>query len=266
MCWGKFQLYLKTFLNVLGWFQKILNFRVSFSAHDQNVGKESKQSTGSSSSGPLSSPRTPTVPQSVVGSALRCSRKYDVFVCHSSVDSDSDEAARLVSFLEAPPRSFRCFLQDRDECPGGATSTELCQAVQDSHLWALLITPNFLEDAWCHYMMHQALAEGAMSSRIIPLVLNLSYSQYPRELKFCSYIDLSGNLDQGYTRLSDTVHLCEWITFTCFDSQVCKIHTLCKRLCLICFSTDSFLYIRYIQGLMLSSFIPVCATPTVPMV
>ncbi|XP_056905795.1 toll/interleukin-1 receptor domain-containing adapter protein [Takifugu flavidus] len=193
--------------NMYGWFQKILNFRVSFSAHDQHVGKEAKQSSGSSSFCPLSSSWTPTVPQAVVGSALSCARKYDVFVCHSSVDSDSEEAARLVSFLEAPPRSFRCFLQERDECPGAAISTELCQAVQDSHIWVLLITPNFLKDAWCHYIMHQALAEGAMFNRIIPLVLNLSDSQYPQELKFFCYIDLSDNLDRGYSRLSNTVHL-----------------------------------------------------------
>lgn len=88
-------------------------------------------------------------------------------------------------------------------------STELCQAVQDSHLWALLITPNFLQDDWCHYMMHQALAEGTMSSRIIPLVLNLSRAQYPQELKFFYCIDLSGNTDQGYRRIGDTVLLCE---------------------------------------------------------
>lgn len=147
--------------------------------------------------------------QPVLGSTLRWDKKYDVFVCHSSVDSDSEEAARLVSFLEASPLSLRCFLQDRDECPGGVKSTELCQAVQDSHLWALLITPNFLEDDWCHYMMHQALAEGATSNRIIPLVRNLTRCQYPPELQFLSWIDLSNNPDWGYMRLTDTVRLCE---------------------------------------------------------
>lgn len=148
--------------------------------------------------------------QAVLGSRLRFSRKYDVFVCHSSVACDCEEAARLVSFLEASPRSFRCFLQHRDDCPGGATSSELCQAVQDSHLWALLITPDFLQDDWCHYLMHQALAEGAMSNRIIPLVLNLSRPQYPQELKFVSCIDLSNNPDRGYTRISDSVLQCEY--------------------------------------------------------
>lgn len=192
----------------LGWFQKILTFRTQ----DKHEGKESKKSSASSSFCPLLSSSTPNVQtqsQSVLGSKLRWSKKYDVLVCHSSVDGDSEEAAQLVSFLEASPRSLRCFLQHRDQCPGGATSTELCQAVQDSHLWVLLITPNFLQDDWCHYMMHQALAEGTMSSRIIPLVLNLSHSQYPQELKFFCCIDLSGNPDRGYRRISDTVLLCE---------------------------------------------------------
>lgn len=187
---------------------------MNFRAQDKHEGKELKKSSASSSSS--LSPRTPslcTQSQCVLGSKLRWSKKYDVFVCHSSVDSDSEEAAQLVSFLEAPPRSLRCFLQDRDESPGGAMSTELCQAVQDSHLWALLITPNFLQDDWCHYMMHQALAEGTMSSRIIPLVLNLSRSQYPQELKFFYCIDLSGNTDRGYRRISDTVllYLKDWV-------------------------------------------------------
>lgn len=196
-----FILFIYLFLfNILGWFQKVLNIR----AQDKHKGKESKKSSASSSL----SPRTPS-PQSVLGSKLRWSKKYDVFVCHSSVDSDSEEAARLVSFLEASPRGLRCFLQHRDACPGGATSTQLCQAVQDSHFWALLLSPSFLEDDWCHYMMHQALAEGMMSSRIIPLLLNLSRSQYPQELKFFCCIDLSGDPDQGYRRIGDTVLLCE---------------------------------------------------------
>ncbi|KAM3616797.1 uncharacterized protein V6R79_023644 [Siganus canaliculatus] len=143
--------------------------------------------------------------QSALCSPLRWSRKYDVFVCHSCMDSDNEEAGHLVSFLEASPYSLRCFLRQRDDCPGSAISTELCQAVQDSHIWALLITPNFLQDEWCKYMMHQVLAEGPMSNRIIPLIQNLSHSQYPQELKFFFYINLSHNPERAYTLLSKTV-------------------------------------------------------------
>lgn len=195
--------------NILGLFQKIFNFRT----RDKHEGKESgKSSSASSSLRPSLSPRTPgphAQSASLLGSELRWSKKYDVFVCHSPADGDSEEAAQLASYLEARPRGLRCFLPHRDQCPGGATSTQLCQAVQDSHLWALLITPSFLLDDWCHYMMHQALAEGPMSSRIIPLLLNLAHSQYPQELRFFCFIDLSGNPDRGYRRVSDTVLLCE---------------------------------------------------------
>lgn len=130
-------------------------------------------------------------------------------MCHSSADSDTEEAKRLVSFLEASPRSLRCFLWHRDVCLGGAVFTEFCQAVQDSHLQALLITPNFLQDDWCKYMMHQTLAEGPMSNRLIPLVQNLSHSQYPQELKFCFYINLNSNTDRGYIQINKTVLQCE---------------------------------------------------------
>ncbi|XP_041796600.1 toll/interleukin-1 receptor domain-containing adapter protein-like [Chelmon rostratus] len=201
-----------------GWFQKLFKSKISSSGQSGQEAKVTKSSVSpvnsvspssalfcsSSSSSPGTTPSKPLQSQSALSSALRWSRKYDVFVCHSSVDSDSEEAGRLVSFLEAPPRSLRCFLRQRDDCPGSAISTELCQAVQNSHLWALLITPNFLQDDWCSYMMHQVLAEGPMSNRIIPLVLNLSRSQYPQELKFFFYIDLT-NLDRGYTVLNKTV-------------------------------------------------------------
>lgn len=160
----------------------------------------------SSASSSVTTPSQSLRSQAALSSALRWSRKYDVFVCHSSTDSDSEEAGRLVSFLEASPCSLRCFLQQRDDCPGAAVSTELCQAVQNSHTWALLVTPNFLEDDWCKYMMHQALAEGPMSNRIIPLAHNLSLSQYPKELKFLIFIDLNRNPGiRGYKILNETV-------------------------------------------------------------
>ncbi|XP_031146757.1 toll/interleukin-1 receptor domain-containing adapter protein [Sander lucioperca] len=202
-----------------GWIQKLLKSRASVSARCEQEAKKSVSSVGSVTTSPSStsscssssssslgtSPSKPQQPQSALMSLLRWSRKYDVLVCHSSVDSDIEEAVRLVSFLEASPCSLRCFLWQRDTCPGGAMSTELCQAVQNSHLRALLITPHFLQDDWCKYMMHQALAEGPMSNRIIPLVQNLSHSQYPQELRFYFYIDLSRNPDRGYALVNKTV-------------------------------------------------------------
>uniref|UniRef100_A0A8C2ZH72 TIR domain containing adaptor protein n=1 Tax=Cyclopterus lumpus TaxID=8103 RepID=A0A8C2ZH72_CYCLU len=182
--------------------QKLWKSKVSSSAQRE---QETKKSSPSSSS----TPPKPPQPQSATSSLLRWSRKYDVVVCHSSVHSDIQEAVRLVSFLEASPRSLRCFMMQRDACPGGAISTELCQAVQDSHLRALLITPDFLQDDWCTYMMHQVLAEGPMSNRIIPLVQNLSHSQYPQELRFYFYIDLDRNPDRGYNLVNTTVLKCE---------------------------------------------------------
>ncbi|XP_037630365.1 toll/interleukin-1 receptor domain-containing adapter protein [Sebastes umbrosus] len=203
-----------------GWIQKLLKSRVSSSAQCEQEAKVTKKSvssvssvspsstsscSSSSSSSLGTTPSKPLQPQSALSSLLRWSQKYDVFVCHSSVHSDIEEAVRLVSFLEASPRSLRCFLMQRDACPGGAISTELCQAVQNSHLKALLITPNFLQDDWCKYMMHQVLAEAPMSNRIIPLIQNLSHSQYPQELRFYFYIDLSRNPDQGYTLINKAV-------------------------------------------------------------
>uniref|UniRef100_A0A8C8EQ23 TIR domain-containing protein n=1 Tax=Oncorhynchus tshawytscha TaxID=74940 RepID=A0A8C8EQ23_ONCTS len=146
---------------------------------------------------------TPNPPPPFLSSMIRWSQTYDLCVCHSPVDIE--EAIRLATYLEKPACGLRCFLRQRDASVGGAIPTELCQAVQSSHCWALLITPNFLLDDWCQYMMHQALSEGPMSNRIIPLVLNLSYSQYPKELRFYYYKDLSKNPERGYTQVYKTV-------------------------------------------------------------
>ncbi|MED6253276.1 hypothetical protein ATANTOWER_025716 [Ataeniobius toweri] len=54
-------------------------------------------------------------------------------------------------------------------------------------------------------MMHQALAEGPMSNRMIPLLQGLAHSQYPQELRFYYYIDLSRNPDYGFSVINKTV-------------------------------------------------------------
>lgn len=146
---------------------------------------------------------------SVLSSQQRWRLKYDLLVCHSDADCDIEEAKHLVSFLEASPRSLRCFLWQRDVCVGGAVFTEFCQAVQESHMQALLITPNFLEEEWCKYMMHQVLSQGPMSNRLIPLLHNVPHSQYPQELKFYIYTNLTTNSDRGYNRINLTVLKCE---------------------------------------------------------
>lgn len=166
----------------------------------------------SSPTSPSGAPPSPSL-QSSLSSLLRRSRTYDVFVCHSSVSSDCHEALKLVAFLEASPQGLRCFLQHRDDCPGGATSTELCQAIENSHICALLITPYFLQDEWCQYIMYQALAEGPTSNRIVPLYKDLPRSDYPQELRHFCAINLNQNPDTGYSRLSVTLEACECGSF-----------------------------------------------------
>ncbi|XP_024862543.2 toll/interleukin-1 receptor domain-containing adapter protein [Kryptolebias marmoratus] len=198
-----------------GWFQKILKSgKTKSTQHDRSKDGEDPVVSISSVSA-LSSSTSPSVrtdrfkPQQsnvALSSELRWRRKYDVFVCHSSALTDIEEATRLVLFLEEAPRSLRCFLWQRDTCPGGAVFTEFCQAVRESHIQALLITPSFVQDDWCNYMMHQALSEGPMSNRMIPVLQNLPHAQYPQELKFYYYIDLSKYPDQGFSMVNKTVH------------------------------------------------------------
>lgn len=210
-----------TFFPLSGWFQRISKHRLFSPRQPEQAEKGIKNAgtsvstftppTASASLTPTPTGASPSQEaQSSLSSLLRWSRNYDVFVCHSSVGSDCQEALKLVTFLEASPRCLRCFLQHRDDSPGGAMSSELCQAVESSHLWALLITPDFLHDDWCQYMMHQALAEGPMSTRIIPLYQNLPQASYPQELRFFCSINLSHNPERGYARVHMAVVTCEY--------------------------------------------------------
>ncbi|KAK5602191.1 hypothetical protein CRENBAI_015592 [Crenichthys baileyi] len=196
-----------------GWFQKLFKSRKTSSMENEKdiagekpataISIESESSSSASSEGTaLTKPQRLKV---ALSSELRWKRKYDVFVCHSSAQRDIEEATRLVLFLETVPRSLRCFLWHRDSCPGGAISTEFCKAMENSHIRVLLITPSFVQDGWCSYMMHQALAEGPMSNRMIPLLQGLAHSQYPQELRFYYYIDLSRNPDYGFSVVNKTV-------------------------------------------------------------
>ncbi|XP_062329885.1 toll/interleukin-1 receptor domain-containing adapter protein isoform X2 [Osmerus eperlanus] len=196
---------------MFGWFrQKWVQSKRELPIHNSSAPDDQESlrtirdaSPLSSSSSPLTSPPPPSSLPAVLTSPVRWTRKYDLCLCYSR--ADVEVAMCMASYLEAQPRSLRCFLWQRDDRPGGAISTELCRAVQSSHCQALLITPNFIVDEWCKYLMHQALAEGPMSNCIIPLRLNLPFSQYPSELRFYSSIDLARNTEKEYELVFKTV-------------------------------------------------------------
>ncbi|NXY92191.1 TIRAP protein, partial [Alcedo cyanopectus] len=144
----------------------------------------------------------PALDISAPGSA-RWAKSYDVCICHSEADVELVE--ELVSYLEGQPESFRCFLQLRDATPGGAMVTELCDAVQSSHCWVMLITPSFLRDPWCKYQMHQALAEAPLANgRTIPVLKDVDRKDYPRELRNLFYIYMALK-ERSFQQIRDTV-------------------------------------------------------------
>ncbi|XP_053126246.1 toll/interleukin-1 receptor domain-containing adapter protein [Hemicordylus capensis] len=147
--------------------------------------RSSNSSAGCSSKD--SSGQVPSAPLVCSSDSARWSKPYDVCICHNKDDLELVE--ELLSYMEGQPEHFRCFLQLRDSIPGRAIVTELCDAVQNSHCWVLLITPNFLEDPWCRYQMHHALMEAPMANgRIIPVLKDIERRDYPRELRCLYYI------------------------------------------------------------------------------
>ncbi|NWS60483.1 TIRAP protein, partial [Chunga burmeisteri] len=200
-----------------GWFRRLLHKPKPSSVESSlNAGCSASSSPSSSSSSAESSTSSPGMslarsvrpsPVSVsdisASGSARWAKSYDVCICHSEVDLELVE--ELVSYLEGQPESFRCFLQLRDAVAGRAVVTELCDAVQNSHCWVMLITPDFLQDPWCKYQMHQALAEAPMANgRTIPVLKDVDRKDYPKELRNLYYIYMALK-ENSFRQIRDTV-------------------------------------------------------------
>ncbi|CAM4686935.1 unnamed protein product [Caretta caretta] len=202
------------YLDMAGWVRRLLQKpkQSSSSAESSLNTKQSPSSSSSSSSAVVTSSstsssvasRSPASQVSISSSgSARWAKSYDVCICHSNGDFEFVE--EMVSYLESQPEGIRCFLQLRDAMPGSAITTELCDAVQNSHCWVLLITPSFLEDPWCRYQMHQALAEAPMANgRTIPVLKGIDQRDYPRELRCLYYIDVTRK-ENGFRQIKDTI-------------------------------------------------------------
>ncbi|XP_072211040.1 toll/interleukin-1 receptor domain-containing adapter protein isoform X2 [Excalfactoria chinensis] len=201
-----------------GWFRRLLqkprqsSIHTSSSSHSTDSHSLSSSpsssssawnSNSSSSTSSSAQPDCPAPADIVSSSNARWVKRYDVCICHSEVDLEFVE--ELVSYLESQPESLRCFLQLRDSVAGGAVVTELCEAVQNSHCWVMLITPSFLQDPWCRYQMHQALAEAPMAGgRTIPVLKDIDRKDYPKELRNLYYI-YTALKENCFRRVRDTV-------------------------------------------------------------
>ncbi|XP_032937585.1 toll/interleukin-1 receptor domain-containing adapter protein [Catharus ustulatus] len=198
-----------------GWFRRLLHKPKPSSVESLKSSHSASSSPSSSSSSAKSSSSSPGT--SLTSSSLspvsavdisasdspRWDKSYDVCICHS--EGDMELVEELVSYLEGQPESFRCFLQLRDAVAGNAVVTELCDAVRNSHCWVMLITPGFLQDPWCRYQMHQALAEAPMANgRTIPVLKDVDRKDYPRELWNIYYIYMALK-EKSFRQIRDTV-------------------------------------------------------------
>ncbi|NWH50044.1 TIRAP protein, partial [Fregata magnificens] len=200
-----------------GWFRRLLH-KPKLSSVASSLDTSSSASSSPSSSSVESSGYSPSMslvrpirlsPISTsdinASGSARWAKSYDVCICHSEVDLELVE--ELVSYLEGQPESFRCFLQLRDAAPGSAMVTELCDAVQNSHCWVMLITPGFLQDPWCKYQMHQALAEAPLANgRTIPVLKDVDRKDYPKELRNLYYIYMALK-ENSFRQIRDTIML-----------------------------------------------------------
>ncbi|NWI61233.1 TIRAP protein, partial [Calyptomena viridis] len=177
-----------------GWFRRLLHKPKPSSSHSASSSPSSSAKSSSSSASTSSATSSirlspVSVPDISASDSPRWAKSYDICICHS--EGDLELVEELVSYLEGQPESFRCFLQLRDAVAGSAVVTALCDAVQSSHCWVMLITPGFLHDPWCRYQMHQALAEAPMANgRTIPVLKDVDRKEYPKELRNIYYISM----------------------------------------------------------------------------
>ncbi|XP_040287568.1 toll/interleukin-1 receptor domain-containing adapter protein isoform X3 [Bufo bufo] len=198
---------------------------------------------GAKESKTISSPKTPTrtdcgsgtrtitssqsVPRKLMQSAkaipvwpdnsVRWLRKYDVYICHSREEPDCSYAVDMLSYLEQEPEKLRCFLPMRDMLAGGAITSEMCSGLESSHCWVMLLTPHFLSDSWCKYQMHQFLAQAPCSNgRLIPVMIGLSFAQYPPEVKHMYAFKGAFNDNSVFIKIKAAIlmYLKEMITVT----------------------------------------------------
>ncbi|NXC49926.1 TIRAP protein, partial [Penelope pileata] len=197
-----------------GWFRRLLQKpKQSSSCSPSTLHSTASRSPSSLSSSSSSSslapssdvarPRRPAPVDISSSGSARWAKSYDVCICHS--EGDLEFVEELVAYLEGQPQALRCFLQLRDSAAGSAIVTELCEAVRNSHCWVMLITPSFLQDPWCRYQMHQALAEAPMANgRTIPVLKDIDRKDYPRELRNLYYISTALK-ENSFRQIRDTV-------------------------------------------------------------
>ncbi|KAM3923321.1 toll/interleukin-1 receptor domain-containing adapter protein [Leptodactylus fuscus] len=166
-------------------------------------------------------PLRPTNPEPVPvwpDNSVRWQRMYDVYICHSEEEADCSYAMQMLSYLEQQPEKLRCFLPMRDMLGGNPITSEMCSGLESSHCWVMLLTPHFLSDQWCKYQMHQFLAHAPCSNgRLIPVIIGLSFDQYPVEVKHMYAFKAASNDTSVFINVKGAIvtYLKEMLTVTC---------------------------------------------------
>ena len=100
------------------------------------------------------------------------SREFDAFVSYSSSDSDMTFVINtLVPRLEEHFH-FKLCIHQRNFTAGSYISDNIAEAVHKSRRTILVISPDFINSAWCKFEYQVALQEMMLEKhRIIPIIL-----------------------------------------------------------------------------------------------
>ncbi len=103
-------------------------------------------------------------------------KKYDVFLSYSM--ADRDEARAMESFLTK--KRLKVFLSEKDIKPGSKWEDEIKEALRNSNLLCMLVTPNSLRSDW---IISEYGAAWSQDIRILPVLFQCSAKDLPEGLR-----------------------------------------------------------------------------------
>jgi hypothetical protein len=127
-----------------------------------------------------------------------------VFISYSHDDKDIVDA--LAHRLAADQINY--WLDEKDLFVGDVVDKAISRGIQESLLFIIVLTPTSISSKWVERELDEAAhAESEGLKIILPIVAkDLSPEQIPARLRRKLYVDVSKSFDDGYARLTRSIH------------------------------------------------------------
>lgn len=127
---------------------------------------------------------------------------YDVFISFS--EKDQQFAKALQQNIES--QGYKCCFHHRDFCPGEAIVKSITDAIYQSLVTLVVLTPDYIDSKWCRQELNQALTAAIGIHRVLPVIYK-PCKKIPRQIRSCvTYLEYkSNNKKQFWKKLIDAI-------------------------------------------------------------